>query len=128
MMWTLCPVLPALVAFLFTLLTSVTASPVVDKVNNGNTFSVPLVHNANRLRHGPSEVLKTLKKYNLDIPEGLQEVVDKHHAKTAILAAPDNGSSDKSSPTTSTMMCYNCDYTDWDRWWYFQYSRDSERW
>ncbi|KAF2965464.1 hypothetical protein GQX73_g8111 [Xylaria multiplex] len=89
MMWTLNPL--ALVAFLFALLTSVVALPAVGNANEGNTFSVPLVHNADRPRHGPSEILKTLKKYNLEIPDGLQAVVDKHHAKMALLAAPNEG-------------------------------------
>ncbi|KAI0399215.1 aspartic peptidase domain-containing protein [Xylaria palmicola] len=81
----------ALAGFLSTLLTLVVASPVVNNINAGNTFSVPLVHDADRRRHGPSEVLRTLRKYNLEIPSGLQEVVDKHHAKMAILAAPNDG-------------------------------------
>ncbi|KAI1293316.1 aspartic peptidase domain-containing protein [Xylaria venustula] len=89
MMWTLSPW--GLMAFLFTLLTSVVASPVTKGANTGNTFSVPLIHNADKPAHGPSEILKTMKKYNLDIPDGLQEVVDKHHAKVALLAASKDG-------------------------------------
>ncbi|KAJ2988530.1 hypothetical protein NUW58_g3924 [Xylaria curta] len=85
-MWTSCP--SALVAFLLTFLTNIIASPVVNTAHTGNKFSVPLVHNADRPRHGPSEILRTLKKHNLPIPSGLQEVVDKHHAKAALLAAP----------------------------------------
>lgn len=81
----------ALVAFLFTLFSSVIASPVANNANAGNTFSIPLAHNVDRPRHGPSEILKTLKKYNLEIPDGLQEVVNKHHAKMALLAKPKNG-------------------------------------
>ncbi|KAI0205761.1 aspartic peptidase domain-containing protein [Astrocystis sublimbata] len=87
----------ALVVFFFAFLVSISASPVthdVDvNVNAGNTFSAPLVHDADRPRHGPSEVLRTLKKFNLEIPEGLQEVVDNHHVKTAILAAAANNGS-----------------------------------
>ncbi|KAI0859334.1 aspartic peptidase domain-containing protein [Xylaria cubensis] len=83
--------LSALVAFLFTFLASVIASPLIHNANAGNTFSVPLVHDADRPRHGPSEVLRTLKKFNLEIPDGLQEVVDKHHAKTALLATHKDG-------------------------------------
>ncbi|KAI0518261.1 aspartic peptidase domain-containing protein [Xylaria bambusicola] len=80
-----------LVAFLFALLAPTLASPAVTHFKRGNTFSVPLVHNADRPRHGPSEVLRTLKKFNLEIPNGLQKAVDKHHAKTAFLAAPKDG-------------------------------------
>ncbi|KAJ8129353.1 hypothetical protein O1611_g4279 [Lasiodiplodia mahajangana] len=93
MMWNSSPL--AFAAFLFALLTSVIASPAVNNINAGKTFSVPLVHNVDKPRHGPSEILKTLKKYKLEIPDGLQEVVDKHHAKTALLVAhnrSDNGS------------------------------------
>ncbi|RWA03877.1 hypothetical protein EKO27_g11225 [Xylaria grammica] len=91
MMWTLSPLV--LAAFLLTLLTSVIALPVDDNanVNVGKTFSVPLVHNADIPRHGPSEILKTLKKYNLEIPYGLQDTVDRHHARMALLAPPDDG-------------------------------------
>ncbi|KAI0910204.1 aspartic peptidase domain-containing protein [Ustulina deusta] len=89
MMWSSNP--SVLVAILFALLTSVVASPIAGNANTGNTFSVPLVHNADRPVHGPSEILKTLKKYNLEIPDGLQQVVDKHHAKMALLAAPNDG-------------------------------------
>ncbi|KAI1151780.1 aspartic peptidase domain-containing protein [Nemania diffusa] len=89
-MWNSSPL--ALAAFLFAVFTHVVASPVVNNLNAGNTFSVPLVHDADKPRHGPSEILKTLKKYKLEIPNGLQEVVDKHHAKTALLAVPSNGS------------------------------------
>jgi hypothetical protein len=89
MMWTLSPLV--LVAFLFTFVTSITASPVVYKASTGNTFSVPLIHNADLPRHGPSEILKTLKKYNLEIPEGLQDAVNMHHTKIALLAAPGDG-------------------------------------
>lgn len=88
-MWNSSPL--ALAAFLFAVFTHVVASPVVNNLNAGNTFSVPLVHDADKPRHGPSEILKTLKKYKLEIPNGLQEVVDKHHAKTALLAVPSNG-------------------------------------
>ncbi|TGJ86768.1 hypothetical protein E0Z10_g1985 [Xylaria hypoxylon] len=88
-MWSSSPLV--LVAFLFALLISVAAFPVVDNANTGNTFSVPLVHNADRPLHGPSEILKTLRKFNLEIPDGLQNAVDKHHAKMALLAAPKDG-------------------------------------
>ncbi|KAJ3577094.1 hypothetical protein NPX13_g3475 [Xylaria arbuscula] len=79
-----------LVAFLFVLLASVIASPTFNNLDKGNTFSVPLSHNADKPRHGPSEILRTLKKFNLEIPRGLQHVVDKHHAKMALLATPDD--------------------------------------
>ncbi|KAI1425575.1 aspartic peptidase domain-containing protein [Xylaria sp. FL1777] len=82
-MWTSSPLV------FVVLLTSVIASTIVNNAKNGNTFSVPLVHDADRPVHGPSEILRTLKKYNLEIPDGLQEVVDKHHAKMALLAPPD---------------------------------------
>ncbi|KAI0485412.1 aspartic peptidase domain-containing protein [Xylaria cf. heliscus] len=81
----------ALVASLIVLLASVIASPVVRNANVGNTFSVPLVHDADRPRHGPSEILRTLKKFNLEIPDGLQETVDNHHTKMALLATQDDG-------------------------------------
>ncbi|KAI1118126.1 aspartic peptidase domain-containing protein [Nemania sp. NC0429] len=90
MMWNMSPL--ALVALLFTLLASVVASPVVNNADVGNTFSIPLAHNVDRIRHGPSEMLRALKKYNLEIPNGLQDVVNKHHAKMALLAKPSNGS------------------------------------
>ncbi|KAI0432843.1 aspartic peptidase domain-containing protein [Xylaria sp. FL1042] len=88
MMWTVRPLV--LVASLFAFLAAVVASPVTNNVNTGNTFSVPLIHNADKPVHGPSEILKTLRKYNLAIPHGLQEVVNKHHAKMALLAPPDD--------------------------------------
>ena len=80
-----------LVTFIFALFASIIASPTSDKSHRGNTFSVPLVHNADKPRHGPSEILKTLKKFNLEIPGGLQNVVDKHHAKMAVLSASKDG-------------------------------------
>ncbi|KAI1438601.1 aspartic peptidase domain-containing protein [Xylaria sp. CBS 124048] len=86
-MWTISPVV--LVAILFTILvsTSTAASPTANAANSANSFSVPLVSYADKSRHGPSEVLRTLKKYRLPIPDGLQETVEKHQAKTALLAA-----------------------------------------
>ncbi|KAF3071030.1 Aspartic protease PEP1 [Daldinia childiae] len=48
----------------------------------GKTLSLPLSHNADVPRHGPTDYLKTLKKYNLNVPEGLQQVVDAHKAAT----------------------------------------------
>ncbi|KAI0809401.1 aspartic peptidase domain-containing protein [Xylaria sp. FL0064] len=86
MMWTMSPWV--LATTLFALLATVVASPVNNNVNSGNTFSVPLIHNADKPRHGPSEILKTLRKFNLKIPQDLQEVVNKHHAKMALLASP----------------------------------------
>ncbi|KAI1275734.1 aspartic peptidase domain-containing protein [Xylaria sp. FL0933] len=86
MMWTMSPWV--LVTTLFAFLATVVASPVNNNVNGGNTFSVPLIHNAEKPRHGPSEILRTLKKFNLEIPQGLEEVVNKHHAKMALLAPP----------------------------------------
>ncbi|KAK6955798.1 hypothetical protein Daesc_003442 [Daldinia eschscholtzii] len=46
----------------------------------GKTLSIPLSHNADVPRHGPTDYLRTLKKYNIDVPEGLQHVVDTHKA------------------------------------------------
>ncbi|KAI1354123.1 aspartic peptidase domain-containing protein [Xylaria sp. FL0043] len=86
MMWTMSPWV--LATTLFALLATIVASPVSNNVNLENTFSVPLIHNADKPRHGPSEILKTLRKFNLEIPQGLQEVVNKHHAKMALLAPP----------------------------------------
>ncbi|KAI2631739.1 secreted aspartic proteinase precursor [Xylaria nigripes] len=87
--------------FLLFLIVSITASPVAGVVKSANKFSVPLVRHGNEPRHGPSEILRTLKKYNLDIPNGLQEVVDKHHAKIALLAPPDKGNPTGSTPASS---------------------------
>ncbi|KAI1330574.1 aspartic peptidase domain-containing protein [Xylariaceae sp. FL0255] len=61
-----------LAAFLLTLFTpSVT----------GTTASIPLSHNADAPRHGPSEVLRTLIKYNQSVPDGLQRAVDEYNAR-----------------------------------------------
>jgi hypothetical protein len=88
-MWT--PIALLLVGFLSNLAAFVTASPVADSINtHGKTFSIPLTHNVNVVRHGPSEVLKTLRKYKQNIPEGLQEAVDKHHAKISQLATAED--------------------------------------
>ncbi|KAI0392501.1 aspartic peptidase domain-containing protein [Xylariaceae sp. FL0594] len=90
MMWT--PILTFLVGFLSSVPALAGASTVADSVDitQGNTFSVPLSHNVNIARHGPSELLKTLKKYKQKIPEGLQEVVDKHHDRLSLLAMTDD--------------------------------------
>jgi len=88
-MWT--PIALLLVGFLSNLPAFVTASPVADSIDtHGNTFSIPLTHNVNVVRHGPSEILKTLKKYKQKIPEGLQEVVDKHRAGISLLATAED--------------------------------------
>ncbi|KAI1817090.1 aspartic peptidase domain-containing protein [Poronia punctata] len=80
------PSILALVGFMSNLPTSVSGSPVTNRAAvRGNTFSVPLTHNVEVVRHGPSELLRTLKKYNQEIPEGLQDHVDKHHAKIALV-------------------------------------------
>ncbi|KAI1820552.1 aspartic peptidase domain-containing protein [Xylaria intraflava] len=85
-MWTCSPLV--LATFLFSPLVSTTASPAANAARSANTISIPLVHYADTPRHGPSEILRTLKKYKLEIPDGLQEVVDKHRARMALLAAP----------------------------------------
>ncbi|KAI1494430.1 secreted aspartic proteinase precursor [Biscogniauxia mediterranea] len=71
-------------AFWVSLFTVAISSPVLEKVPTvKKTLSIPLTHNADVPRHGPSEYLRTLKKFNLDIPERLQQIVDNHKAKIA---------------------------------------------
>ncbi|KAI8959465.1 secreted aspartic proteinase precursor [Daldinia sp. FL1419] len=63
--------------------------------DTGKTLSIPLSHDADIPRHGPTDYLRTLKKYNLNVPAGLQEVVDAHKAATKnnkIAAAGSGGS------------------------------------
>ncbi|KAI1136559.1 acid protease [Hypoxylon sp. FL0543] len=68
-------------AFYLSLFTTVISSPSFP-LKSGKTFSLPVAHNADGPRHGPTEYLKTLKKYKLEIPEGLQETVDAYKAAT----------------------------------------------
>lgn len=67
------------VAFCLSLFTTVISSPTF-LPKAGKTLSLPLGHNADIPRHGPTEYLKTLKKFKLEVPEGLQQVVDTHKA------------------------------------------------
>lgn len=66
-------------AFCVSLFTVVTSSPAFG-AKAGKTVSLPVAHNADLPRHGPTDYLRTLKKYKLKIPDGLQEVVDAHKA------------------------------------------------
>lgn len=68
------------VAFYLSIFTTVTSSPTFNS-KVGKSFSLPVAHDAEIPRHGPSEYLKVLKKYKLDVPQGLQDVVDSHNAK-----------------------------------------------
>ncbi|KAI0025631.1 aspartic peptidase domain-containing protein [Xylariomycetidae sp. FL0641] len=45
---------------------------------NGGLGSIAVTHNLNVPRHGPSEHYRTLKKFGLEIPERLQQIVDEH--------------------------------------------------
>ncbi|KAI1418070.1 acid protease [Hypoxylon sp. FL1857] len=86
-------------AFCLSLFTAATSSVVFPR-KSGKTFSLPVAHNVDVPRHGPTEHLKTLKKYKLDIPEGLQETVDAHKAATKankVVAGGDGGSADAAS-------------------------------
>ncbi|KAI5862406.1 acid protease [Durotheca rogersii] len=49
--------------------------------NAGHSFSISQTPKVDVARHGPTEYLKTLKKFKANIPPGLQDVVDAH--KTA---------------------------------------------
>ncbi|KAI2631864.1 secreted aspartic proteinase precursor [Hypoxylon sp. NC1633] len=80
------------VAFYFSLFTAVISSSAFGP-KAGKTFSLPVTHNADAQRHGPTEYLKTLKKYKLNVPEGLQQVVDAHKATYNKVAAGDIGGS-----------------------------------
>ncbi|KAI0013243.1 acid protease [Xylariaceae sp. FL0662B] len=83
------------VAFWLSLLAVVTSSPVLGNARigrrTGNVFSMPLAHNADNPRHGPSEYYKTLKKYKLEIPVPLEMAVSEHQSN--IKAGTDQGSS-----------------------------------
>ncbi|KAL7623913.1 hypothetical protein AAE478_005470 [Parahypoxylon ruwenzoriense] len=85
------------VTICLSLVSTVTSSPALQKAyfgpNSGKTFSVPLVHNADVPRHGPTEYLKTLKKFKANIPDGLQELVDAHKATNNKAVADDVGGS-----------------------------------
>ncbi|KAI0378347.1 acid protease [Hypomontagnella monticulosa] len=67
------------IACYLSLFTAVAASPTFFP-NAGKTMSFSVGHDADVPRHGPSEYLKTLKKYKLEVPEGLQQLVDAHQA------------------------------------------------
>ncbi|KAI1781197.1 secreted aspartic proteinase precursor [Hypoxylon cercidicola] len=67
------------VAIFLSLSTTVISSPTFSP-KAGKTLSLTLGHNADAPQHGPTEYLKTLKKYKLNVPEGLQQVVDAHKA------------------------------------------------
>ncbi|KAI1083768.1 secreted aspartic proteinase precursor [Whalleya microplaca] len=72
------------VAFWLSLLAAATSSPVFDKTKlhrrTGNVFSIPLANKADNPRHGPTEYYKTLKKYKLEIPGPLQEIVAEYQS------------------------------------------------
>ncbi|KAI1373793.1 secreted aspartic proteinase precursor [Hypoxylon crocopeplum] len=68
-------------AFCLSLFTAASSSPAIGS-KAGKTLSLPLAHDADVQRHGPTDYLKTLKKYKLAIPEGLQQVVDAHKEAT----------------------------------------------
>ncbi|KAI0484252.1 secreted aspartic proteinase precursor [Xylariaceae sp. FL0804] len=80
-----------LLALAFSLL--VTAAPTAVNDKSTGTFSVPIVHNIDVRRHGPSEHLRVLKKYGLTIPEKLQQVVNTHNAKKAVDAVSSGNAS-----------------------------------
>ncbi|CAJ2511774.1 Uu.00g073990.m01.CDS01 [Anthostomella pinea] len=82
-----------LLAFWLSLLAPATSTPLLSKADVGKTSSMQFAHNADNPRHGPSEHLRTLKKFNIPIPERLQQVVDEHNAKLAASnkAATDGG-------------------------------------
>lgn len=73
------------VAVCLSLLTTVISSPTLAP-RGGKTISLPLAHSADIPRHGPTEYLKTLKKYNITPPEGLQGLVDEHKASSKAIA------------------------------------------
>ncbi|XXG96986.1 hypothetical protein Hte_003279 [Hypoxylon texense] len=78
--------------FCLSLFTTVMSSPTF-LPKTGKTLSLPLGHNADIPRHGPTEYLKTLKKFKLAAPEGLQQVVDTHKALYSKVAAGGSGGS-----------------------------------
>ncbi|KAI1107398.1 acid protease [Jackrogersella minutella] len=89
------------VAFYLSLFTTVVSSTASGSTAS-KTFSVPVAHNVDAPRHGPSEYLKVLKKYKLDIPDGLQELVDTHKANVeAIKAVTDDVALGDSDPASS---------------------------
>ncbi|KAI1388696.1 acid protease [Hypoxylon trugodes] len=91
----------AALAFYFSLFAVVTSSPALHpRGSKTNTFSVGVSHDADAPRHGPSDYLKILKKHKLNIPDGLQDVVDTHKTATKEKAAVADGGS-SSAPATS---------------------------
>ncbi|KAI0181301.1 secreted aspartic proteinase precursor [Hypoxylon sp. FL1284] len=78
--------------FCVSLFTTAISSPTLDS-KAGKTLSLPLRHSADVPRHGPTDYLKTLNKYKLNVPEGLQQVVDAHKATNNKTAAGGIGGS-----------------------------------
>lgn len=78
------------IACYLSLFATVTSSPTFLR-NTGKTLSLSVGHDADAPRHGPSEYLKTLKKYKLDIPDGLQELVDTYKATNNKAVVGDGG-------------------------------------
>ncbi|KAI1766527.1 secreted aspartic proteinase precursor [Hypoxylon sp. FL1150] len=84
------------VAVCLSLLTTVISSPTLAP-RGGKTISLPLAHNADIPRHGPTEYFKTLKKYNLTVPDGLPELVEVHKTYSKAIAGGIGGSAPANS-------------------------------
>lgn len=74
----------AVVAFWLSLFAVVTSVPILDDVN-GKDLSIPVTHNVNRTRNGPLEMYKAFRKFNIEIPDALQNIVHKQQANKAAL-------------------------------------------
>ncbi|KAH9907949.1 secreted aspartic proteinase precursor [Xylariomycetidae sp. FL2044] len=85
----------ALWAFLLSTSTAFPFSPLGKSTDS--TLSIPITHNIKARRHGPTEYLRTLTKYNLPIPDGLREAVDSHHLSNKVAAGDEDGTVPTSS-------------------------------
>ena len=60
----------------------VASAPTSDGAGKGG-LSVPVTHNVNKARNGPLEMYKAFRKFNIEIPEALQNVVHRQQANKA---------------------------------------------
>ena len=79
--------LVALTTLWLPLFGTVASAPTLDEISKGS-LSVPVTHNVNKARNGPLEMYKAFRKFNVEIPDALQNIV---HRQQANKAAADDG-------------------------------------
>ncbi|RYO81461.1 hypothetical protein DL766_004049 [Monosporascus sp. MC13-8B] len=82
-------------ALWFAFFAVVSSVPILEEMDDGS-LAIPVTHNMHRARSGPLEMYKTFRKYNIEIPDALQRIVNKQ--QQANKAAVDH---DGSVPATS---------------------------